>query len=103
MIPSPAALIARPGESFHVEDVEAIPCTITGGARESYRLAVTANGVALEAADEAGHARALATLRQLGPDLPGLVIEDSPRYPWRGLMLDVARHFFGVDDGPASA
>jgi len=98
LIPSPAALIARPGESFHVEDVEAIPCAITGGARESYRLAVTSNGVALEAADEAGHARALATLRQLGPDLPGLVIEDSPRYPWRGLMLDVARHFFAVDD-----
>ena len=26
------------------------------------------------------------------------MIEDSPRYPWRGVMLDVARHFFGVDD-----
>ena len=98
LIPAPAALQVRPGESFRVEDPTALPCTFTGGPRESYRLTVTSQGVALEAADEAGHARALATLRQLGPDVPGLVIEDSPRYPWRGVMLDVARHFFGVDD-----
>ncbi len=98
MIPAPAALQVRPGESFRVEDATALPCTYTGGPRESYRLTVTSQGVSLEAADEAGHARALATLRQLGPDLPGVVIEDSPRYPWRGVMLDVARHFFGVDD-----
>jgi hexosaminidase len=89
---------ARPGESFRVENVDALPCTYTGGARESYRLAVTSQGVSLEAADESGRARALSTLRQLGPELPGVVIEDSPRYPWRGVMLDVARHFFGVDD-----
>ena len=98
MIPAPAALQERPGESFRVDDVESLPCTYTGGPRESYRLAVTSDGVSLEAADEAGHARALSTLRQLGPELPGVVIEDSPRYPWRGVMLDVARHFFGVDD-----
>jgi hexosaminidase len=98
LIPAPAALTPRPGESFRVDDVEALPCTFTGGARESYRLVVTSDGVSLEAADEAGRARALATLRQLGPDLPGCVIEDSPRYPWRGVMLDVARHFFGVED-----
>ncbi|HET6550957.1 MAG TPA: family 20 glycosylhydrolase, partial [Solirubrobacter sp.] len=34
----------------------------------------------------------------LGPSVPGLVIEDAPRYPWRGVMLDVVRHFFGVED-----
>ncbi len=50
------------------------------------------------AADDAGRARGLATLRQLGPVVPGLLIEDAPRYAWRGVMLDVARHFFGVDD-----
>ena len=98
MIPAPAALTPRPGESFRVDDVEALPCTYTGGPRESYKLGVTADGVSLEAADAAGRARALATLRQLGPEVPGLVIEDAPRYPWRGLMLDVARHFFGVED-----
>ena len=68
------------------------------GARELPARRRRRDGVSLEAADEAGHARALATLRQLGPELPGMVIEDSPRYPWRGVMLDVARHFFGVDD-----
>ena len=52
----------------------------------------------MAAADEAGRARALATLRQLGETSVPLVIEDAPRYAWRGVMLDVARHFFGVDD-----
>ena len=88
----------RPGESFRVRDVDAIPCTLTAAGPESYRLAVTSQGVSLEAGDAAGEARARATLRQLGPELPGLVIEDSPTCTWRGLMLDVARHFFGVDD-----
>jgi hexosaminidase len=50
------------------------------------------------AADDAGRARGLATLRQVGPDVGGMVIEDAPRHGWRGVMLDVARHFFGVDD-----
>ena len=57
-----------------------------------------AGDVHVAAADEAGRARALATLRQLGETSVPLVIEDAPRYAWRGVMLDVARHFFGVDD-----
>ena len=50
------------------------------------------------AADDAGRARGRATLRQLGEEIAPVVIEDAPRYAWRGVMLDVARHFFGVDD-----
>ena len=50
------------------------------------------------AADDAGRARGHATLRQLGEEIAPVVIEDAPRYAWRGVMLDVARHFFGVDD-----
>jgi hexosaminidase len=45
------------------------------------------------------------TLRQLLPldssgtvSLPALSIRDVPRFEWRGAMLDVARHFFGVED-----
>jgi hexosaminidase len=68
------------------------------GPSESYRLTVSEAGVIVAAADEAGRARALATLRQLGSQAPPLTIEDAPRYPWRGFMLDVARHFFGVED-----
>ena len=69
------------------------------GPPESYRLTVSSDGdVVVAAADEAGRARARATLRQLGATSVPLVIEDAPRYAWRGVMLDVARHFFGVDD-----
>jgi hexosaminidase len=85
----------RPGESFPVSEPE---LSSFDGAPESYRLSVDASGVSLAAADDAGRARGLATLRQLGSSSPGLVIEDAPRFAWRGVMLDVARHFFGVDD-----
>lgn len=71
---------------------------------EGYRLRVGPDGVDLEAGTEAGLVRGVQTLVQLAEPLPGgayrlpgVEIEDRPRYPWRGLMLDVARHFFGVD------
>lgn len=62
---------------------------------ESYRLVVEEAGVWLDAPEEWGVLRGLATLAQLAGDavLPHLVIDDAPRYPWRGLLLDVARHF----------
>ncbi|WP_053225755.1 family 20 glycosylhydrolase [Solirubrobacter soli] len=56
------------------------------------------DGVQLAAADDAGRARGLATLKQLGPAVAPCLIEDAPRYGWRGFMLDVSRHFFGVED-----
>jgi hexosaminidase len=73
-------------------------CGSYDGPAESYRLEVSSGGVVLAAADDAGRARGLATLKQLGPVIAPVVIEDAPRYGWRGVMLDVARHFFGVDD-----
>jgi N-acetyl-beta-hexosaminidase len=64
---------------------------------ESYRLEVTATEIRLQAAEKWGALRGLSTLAQLARHdqvLPGLTIQDSPRFPWRGLLLDVARHFF---------
>lgn len=75
---------------------------VPGGAAESYRLAVTASGVRIEAADPAGLSHAGRTLAQLlardadGWWLPGVLIEDAPRFGYRAAMLDVARHFFDV-------
>ncbi|UYZ63336.1 beta-N-acetylhexosaminidase [Hymenobacter weizhouensis] len=69
------------------------------GEDESYSLRVTPMGVALNAATHLGVLRGLATLRQLllvekkGLYLPEVDITDSPRFPWRGLLLDAARHF----------
>lgn len=79
-------------------------------APEHYTLRVREH-VEIAAADAAGFAYALTTLRQLGPPVlfarsrahlsswtvPGVDIEDGPAFAWRGVHLDVARHFFGVD------
>src|SRR5690606_35965932 len=70
------------------------------GDDESHALAVTAEGIRVTGS-EWGVLRGLATLAQLlggaGP-LPPLAIEDAPRFRWRGLMLDVARHFIPLAD-----
>ncbi|MFC4855104.1 beta-N-acetylhexosaminidase [Actinophytocola glycyrrhizae] len=72
---------------------------------EGFRLTIAAEGVRIEAADAAGEFYASQALRQLrGPAafravdhvtgrLPRGVVEDWPRFGWRGCLLDVARHF----------
>jgi hexosaminidase len=70
---------------------------------ETYSLDVTANGVHLQAATDVGAMRGLETLLQLvqanGSDffLPAISIQDSPRFRWRGLMVDCSRHFEPVE------
>lgn len=65
--------------------------------REGYTLDISDKGIRIEAADAAGAAYALQSIAGLltpgKPELPSLRIEDAPRYPWRGLHLDVARNF----------
>ncbi|MEQ9004393.1 MAG: family 20 glycosylhydrolase [Pseudomonadales bacterium] len=67
---------------------------------EGYELTIGDGQVRLTAAAEWGVLRGLATLTQLcgGGPLPALRIADAPRFPWRGLMLDVARHFLPLRD-----
>ncbi|MEJ1156164.1 family 20 glycosylhydrolase [Microbacterium marmarense] len=70
---------------------------------ESYRLRVRDNGIEATASDEAGLFYSIHTLSQLvqGRDgefsIPSVLIEDSPRFAYRGVMLDVARHFHSVE------
>ncbi|HEV2117411.1 MAG TPA: family 20 glycosylhydrolase [Terriglobales bacterium] len=69
------------------------------GEDESYQLQVTPSGARIAAPTSLGAMHALETLLQLvqptaaGFAVPALVIHDQPRFPWRGLMLDVARRF----------
>jgi hexosaminidase len=65
---------------------------------EGYRLDVTSSGATIAASDDAGLLYGAITLWQLattGPDatIPVVSIADAPRFRWRGLMLDSARHF----------
>jgi hexosaminidase len=78
---------------------------------EEYQLEVTAETVRLTASEPAGVFNGVQTLRQfLLPltedemseafcwEFPGGMITDYPRFPYRGAHLDVARHFFSVDE-----
>ncbi|MCC2334300.1 family 20 glycosylhydrolase [Cellulomonas wangsupingiae] len=72
---------------------------------ETYRVVVGQGRVRLEARTTDGLVHAVVTLRQLlreradgGMQVDAVRIEDAPRYPWRGLSLDVARHFVSVPD-----
>ncbi len=77
-----------------------------GQSAEGYTLTVTAEAVRIGAETAAGAFWGVQTLRQLVPvacgsdplTIPSVTIRDHPRYAYRGAMLDVARHFFGVGD-----
>lgn len=70
---------------------------------ESYSLAIDSSRIALHAANTVGALRGLETLLQLlqrdatGWFVPAATIRDRPRFPWRGLMIDVARHWQPID------
>ena len=79
---------------------------------EGYELFVSSDSVRLIASQPAGLFHGIQTIRQLLPPdiesdmgaeraqwtIPALNIVDQPRFAWRGAMMDVARHFFTVDE-----
>lgn len=73
-----------------------------GGPAESYRLQIAEDGARIIGADAAGLFYGVQSLAQLiQPDaegwiVPAAAIVDAPRFAYRGVMLDVARHFFDV-------
>ncbi|HEX6661133.1 MAG TPA: beta-N-acetylhexosaminidase [Sphingomicrobium sp.] len=64
---------------------------------EAYRLRAAGKIIAIEASDPRGLFYGAQTLRQLITDgsVPNVEITDSPRFRWRGLLIDLGRHFFG--------
>jgi hexosaminidase len=97
LIPAPAVAELREGwyDVADDPDVQLDPVMPP----EGYRLEVDANGIRITAADLAGAFYARQSLEQLRTDdgVPFVTIEDHPRFAYRGLMLDVARHFFPVE------
>ncbi len=85
---------------------------LTGNGAEGYHLNIDEKQILLSAASPAGLFYGCQSLRQLLPtnpqelerveqsgnwQIPSLRISDSPRFAWRGMMLDVSRHFFPVE------
>ena len=73
------------------------------GEDESYLLEISPAGAKLSAVSTLGVMRGLQTFLQLvgttadGFGVPAVSIQDNPRFPWRGLMIDVGRHFIPLD------
>ena len=73
------------------------------GDDESYSLTVDSSGATLTAANPLGVLHGLQTFLQLvqtgttGFAVPAVTIHDQPRFPWRGLLIDVGRHFIPLD------
>lgn len=73
------------------------------GEDESYNLEVKTSGAQLTAPTALGAMRGLQTFLQLvrpsgdGFAVSAVTIQDKPRFPWRGLMIDVGRHFIPLD------
>jgi hexosaminidase len=75
---------------------------------EGYKLTINPEKITLSAKNPAGMFYAMETLRQLLPAdvekgkgaslaVPAVNIDDQPAFEWRGMMLDVSRHFFSVE------
>src|SRR2546428_2921793 len=73
------------------------------GEDEAYDLEISNSGAKLSATTSLGVMQGLQTFLQLvtiTPDgfaVPAVTIQDKPRFPWRGLMIDVSRHFISLD------
>jgi hexosaminidase len=73
------------------------------GDDESYSLEVTTSGAKIDAPTTLGAMHGLQTFLQLveagadGFDVPSISIQDQPRFPWRGLMIDAGRHFIPIN------
>lgn len=88
-------IVDKPTLSINVKNKAAM----TLGVDESYRLNVDSERIELSANTTIGALRGLETLFQIisadasGYFVPGCSVDDAPRFKWRGMMVDVARHF----------
>lgn len=103
--PFAVSTVNKPTGVIHLK-LNAVPNTVIGD--EGYQLKVSPKSVTISANDAKGLFYGIQTLMQLLPpdieahkeikgvnwSIPAVAITDYPRFGWRGLMLDVSRHFF---------
>ncbi len=85
----------------HTPDLNKVKCVIDQRVKgnEAYELNITNDEVVVRASSQVGLFYGMQTLRQQiasGKVYAG-IIKDSPRFAWRGFMLDESRHFFGME------
>lgn len=91
-------LLSRPVTKTAAEADLAFEVDKELGGSEAYTLDVKPNGATIKAGSERGlfwGLQSLATITTLGKT-PSVYIQDSPRFAWRGAMIDDCRHFMGV-------
>lgn len=100
IIPQPSRIIEGTGTVKVGPDNVRIAVDSAMTNPEGYRLMARNGSVEIVGGSEAGVFYGLQTLEQLKDSagyVPVVTIEDAPRFPWRGMHLDVARHFFSKD------
>lgn len=103
IIPEPARTELKQGTTKNLKLLSDKASSSLG--RDAYQLTLTPQGSHLASGGKEGRIYGLVTLQQLQDQLaaqpegiPCGVIKDKPRYPWRGLMVDPARHFIPMKD-----
>lgn len=104
VIPAPAEVHISEGMYTYTSEpaVKIVMVKTMAEGPEAYSLRVTAKGVIVRASSDAGIFYALQTLKQMTNDnkiksIQCCEIKDYPRFPYRGLHVDVSRHFRSVD------
>src|SRR5271155_1383352 len=101
--PIPATLRDENGPTLSINCDHAGEPVQKLGEDESYQLIVDSHGAQLKAPNPLGVLRGIETFLQLveasaeGFRVPAVSIDDHPRFPWRGLHLDVSRHWMPVE------
>lgn len=89
-----------PGDENSFINIDVSDSPDSPDSEEGYKLQIHKKGITIQAKSATGAFYALQTVAKLsqnGKELPISTIEDEPRFPYRGLHLDVSRHFFNTE------
>ena len=104
-IESLSGIKIKDASSVNKSTIQLLISKIDGIGKEGYKLNVTDKGITISANTDKGIFYGIQTLLQTMPairtnqklEIPGLTITDYPRFQWRGMMLDVSRHFYSTE------